>query len=99
MLPRFWSVKTSIAKAFTLAELLVVVGILGLIAGITVPRLLHNIQMVTFKTSAKSTISMVAESIKKVDEVYGLTSETRAGPGWSSNAQGNFSILELPKAR
>jgi type II secretory pathway pseudopilin PulG len=57
-------------QAFTICEVLIVLGILGLIAEMTLPSLINNVQETIWKTSAKVAYSKAAEAIQlmKIDE-------------------------------
>lgn len=48
--------------AFTLAEVLITLGIIGIVAEITIPTLMNNIQNVQFKTSWKKTYSVFSNA-------------------------------------
>lgn len=49
-------------KAFTLAEVLIVLGIIGVVAEMTIPTLMHNFQEQVFKTSYKRAFSLANQA-------------------------------------
>lgn len=57
-------------KAFTLAEVLITLGIIGIVAEITIPVLMQNVQDAQFKAAAKEAYSKVSQAIQqmKMDE-------------------------------
>ena len=59
-------------KAFTLAEVLVTLGIVGVIAAMTIPMLITNYQKRLTLTRLKKTYSQLNQVIKLIDEEQGL---------------------------
>src|SRR5574344_1035012 len=59
--------------AFTLAEVLIVLGIIGIVAAMTIPTLMQKIQDMEFKTAAKKAYSVTSEALKKMNYDYGTT--------------------------
>ena len=57
-------------QAFTICEVLIVLGILGLIAEMTLPSLINNVQETIWKTSAKVAYSKLSQviSLLRLDE-------------------------------
>lgn len=55
---------------FTLAEVLITLGIIGVIAGMTIPTLMRNIQDKQFKEAAKEAFSKTSQAVQqmKLDE-------------------------------
>lgn len=51
-------------KAFTLAEVLITLGIIGVIAALTIPTLMNNVQDAQFKTKWKKVFSNIANVTK-----------------------------------
>lgn len=51
-------------KAFTLAEVLITLAIIGVVAAITIPTLLKNIQDAQFKNAAKEAFSKASQAIQ-----------------------------------
>lgn len=49
--------------AFTLAEVLIVVGIIGVVASITIPSLIHNYQKQKTQVSLKKALSVLSQAI------------------------------------
>lgn len=54
------SIKT---KAFTLAEVLITLGIIGVVAALTIPTLMNNINDAQFKTAYKKAISTASQAL------------------------------------
>ena len=61
--------------AFTLAEVLITLGIIGVVAALTIPTLISNIQGIQFRSKFKKTISVLSQagrlSLSKYDFDYG----------------------------
>lgn len=62
-------------KAFTLAEVLITLGIIGAVAGLTIPTLMNQIQDKQFKEAAKTAFSKASQAVQqmKLDEGGSLT--------------------------
>lgn len=58
--------------AFTLAEVLIVIGIIGIVAEMTIPSLVSNVQDNVYKSSFKKTYSTISQSILYIIKDYGL---------------------------
>ena len=52
-------------KAFTLAEVLITLGVIGVVAAFTIPTLLHNMQMKTLESKFKHTFSILNQAYAK----------------------------------
>lgn len=52
-------------NAFTLAEVLITLGIIGVVAGMTIPILMNNIQDAQFKTAYKKAYSVACQAWQK----------------------------------
>lgn len=68
-------------KAFTLAEVLITLGIIGVIAALTIPTLMNNIQKNEYKAEWKKDYSVIAQAYEKVkqDEGGDLSSYFNSG--------------------
>ena len=81
-------------KAFTLAEVLITLGIIGIVAALTIPALMHNHQARVLDTQYKKAISVLANGIRlmmaredaygdlrltQMQECYELAEESDAG--------------------
>lgn len=53
-------------KAFTLAEVLITLGIIGVVAAMTIPTLMQNIQDRQFKEAAKAAYSKASQALEKL---------------------------------
>ena len=58
-------------KGFTLAEILVTLGIIGVIASMTIPNLVQDIQDAQFKTAWKKSFADVSQATKLLSQEYG----------------------------
>ena len=60
--------------AFTLAEVLITLGIIGVVAVLTMPTLINNIQDRQFKAIFKKQVSVIFQAISKItsedDDIY-----------------------------
>ena len=56
--------KSKYTSAFTLAEVLIVVAIIGVIAAITIPPLVNNIQEMQYRTAAKESYSRASQVVQ-----------------------------------
>lgn len=52
--------------AFTLAEVLIVIGIIGMIAQMTIPTLMNNVSSQTIKTAAKKNLSVMEQALMMI---------------------------------
>src|SRR5574344_2152474 len=57
--------------AFTLAEVLIVLGIIGVVAAFTIPVLIHKIENIEYKSSAKKAYSALQNAYNLVIEDNG----------------------------
>lgn len=53
-------------KGFTLAEVLITLGIIGVVAAITIPSLMQNIQDKQFKEAAKTAFSKASQAVQQM---------------------------------
>ncbi len=53
-------------NAFTLAEVIIVVGIIGIIAELTIPTLMENVQEQQFKSAAKEAYSKAYQAFNQI---------------------------------
>lgn len=60
-----------IRQAFTLAEVIVVIGIIGIIASMTIPTLVHNIQDIEFQNKMKKEYSVLSEAFQLIKNENG----------------------------
>lgn len=58
-------------KAFTLAEVLITLGIIGIVAALTIPTLAHNIQKLQYRSAWKKDYSVIAQAYEKVKQDEG----------------------------
>lgn len=60
-------------KAFTLAEVLITLGIIGVVAAITIPILMNNIQDTQLKEALKKEVSVISQATSKIASDNGST--------------------------
>lgn len=58
-------------KAFTLAEVLITLGIIGVVAAMTIPNLITNAKNKRMTTQLKATQSVLSNAIRLAEEEYG----------------------------
>lgn len=63
-------------KAFTLAEVLITLGIIGIVAEITIPSLYNSFQEQNYKVSYKKAYSVVSQALLRAQADYALKSPT-----------------------
>lgn len=63
--------KSSNRTAFTLAEVLITLGIIGIVAALTIPALMNNIQDKEFKTKLKKEYSVFNQALLMIKNDYG----------------------------
>lgn len=72
-------------KAFTLAEVLITLGIIGVVAAMTIPTLMNNVQDNEFHTAAKKAYSILTNATEKM--VY-----ENSGIIWN-NSSADYAVL------
>lgn len=84
------------AKAFTLAEVLITLGIIGIVAAITVPVLMHNIQDRQLKEAAKAAYSKASQAVQqlKSDQGGDLSSFTGNAYGLKTALMNYFKVIK-----
>lgn len=58
-------------KAFTLAEVLITLGIIGIVAAMTIPSLMNNIQDKQFREAAKEAYSRASQAVNQMKQDNG----------------------------
>lgn len=74
-----WKRKKEKGKAFTLSEVLITLAIIGIVAAMTLPTLIRNIQDRQFKVKFKQSISVISQAMKTV---YAESDETYTSTDW-----------------
>ena len=64
---------------FTLAEVLITLGVIGIVAALTIPAIITNIQDKQFKTAYKESISIISQAMR---QVYSDSEETYTNTAW-----------------
>lgn len=59
-------------KGFTLAEVLITLGVIGVVAALTMPTLITNYQKKQVETQLKKAYSEIAQAIQKAESEHGL---------------------------
>lgn len=73
-------------KAFTLAEVLITLGIIGVVAAITIPMLMTKYHKIIVENRLKDSYSIMSNAVKMAEEEYGVGFEPTdiiSGNGWS----------------
>lgn len=71
-------------KAFTLAEVLITLGIIGIVAAMTIPTLLTNIREKQTVSKLKQTYSMLSQAFKLVEDNGGVLGDLAENDNISS---------------
>lgn len=58
-------------KAFTLAEVLIVIGVIGIVAAMTIPVLMNNFQDAELKTALKKEYSVLSQAVTSIISDHG----------------------------
>ena len=86
----FGRVSERVAKAFTLAEVLITLVIIGVIAAITIPTLINKTQNQEFVSKLKKTYSTLAQATNLIIAEEG-TPKASVG-GWASSQENIYSM-------
>ena len=71
--PQSHSLRVIRKTAFTLAEVLITLGIIGVVAAMTLPTLINNIKHAELNTQLKKSYSVLSQAILRMSEDTGLT--------------------------
>lgn len=77
---------------FTLAEVLITLGIIGVVAALTIPTLMHSTQEAEFKTGYRKAYSVISQALQKANNDNALTPFTGTNGGLGLKA--NFQAIE-----
>ena len=94
------TIGNGVKGAFTLAEVLITLGIIGVVAAMTMPTLINSTQGAQYKTAYKKALSVMSQAVVMniaLDD-YDL-SQTVAGTKNGSDADGVQSVYSLFKNR
>lgn len=72
--------------AFTLAEVLITIGVIGVVAAITIPSLITKYHRITVENRLKDSYSIMANAVKMAEEEWGVgfePTDVLTGTGWS----------------
>jgi len=78
--------------AFTLAEVLIVIGMIGIIANMTIPTLINNAQEQTYKTGYKKAYSVLSQALVSASADGNIIPQT--GSYASQGADANFAAIK-----
>ncbi len=92
-----WSFKMRIKKGFTLAEILIVLTVIGVIATMTVPSMTKGIDEATYKAGYKKAFSVVTNiaGILKTEDNLPTASSTDGMTNFFSKMMDNLSVQEI----
>jgi len=79
--------KNSLKQAFTLAEVLITLGIIGIVAEMTIPTLMNNVQDSVFKAGWKKEYSTLNQVINQIYADEGVTYNTADYPDYQYMAR------------
>lgn len=88
-------------NGFTLAEVLITLGVVGVVAAITMPTVIHKIQMAVLQAQFKKTYSALSNAIEKtrVDTEYSLKcyddSSSADCPEFNDKFQSQFKVIKV----
>ncbi|MBQ8458562.1 type II secretion system protein, partial [bacterium] len=57
-------------KAFTLAEVLITLGVIGVVAAMTIPTLMTNIRAAQYRNKFKKTVSTLSQAVRMAQAQY-----------------------------
>jgi prepilin-type N-terminal cleavage/methylation domain-containing protein len=72
--------------AFTLAEVLITIGIIGIVAGMTIPTIAHKIRNKILETQFKNTYAKVTQAIKRMQADMDVTDIGTYCSSWNGSA-------------
>lgn len=79
-------------SGFTLAEVLITLGIIGVVASMTIPILMNNIQEQQYKTAYKKAYSTISQAFQKAQGDNAIVSLT--GTTSSQGGEANFATIK-----
>lgn len=82
--------------AFTLAEVLITLGIIGVVAALTIPTLMSNIQQLGFVSAWKKTYSLIEQAQKQIQNDNGNISSGFNTINFTATGGNNFRNGWLP---
>ncbi len=66
-----WRGSTFFSKGFTLAEVLITLGIIGVVAAMTLPALIQNYQKNVLMSQLKANVSLIERALAEIAEEAG----------------------------
>ena len=88
-----------IKKAFTLAEVLITLAIIGVVAAISIPSVIANVNQQEYKTGLRKAVSVLNSAITMNvaldgETPYSLSAETHGEYGLFNYLQRHMSVIE-----
>ncbi len=80
---RYSEMQGEYSKGFTLAEVLITLGVIGIVAAMTLPSLISNYKKTQVVSKLKSTYSILQNAAKMSEVKYGHPSEWESCRGWN----------------
>ncbi len=77
-------------NAFTLAEVLITLGIIGVVAAVTMPTLISNYKKHVVETRLKQEVSLIQNAVRMAEAKHGFTNEW---PNCSVTEEGNDNFV------
>lgn len=86
---------TYFLEGFTLAEVLITLGIVGVVAAMTLPAVINNAKNKELETSLKKNYSVMTQALQKMSEEYGetVTVSSFAGREFKQTFMKYFNVL------
>ena len=81
-------------KGFTLAEILITLTIIGVVAALTMPAIMTNVTQHQYKTGLKKALNVLNDSIQTNLAMEGDTPFAMSDENWDVNGDGRFSIQD-----
>ena len=87
-------------SGFTLAEVLITLGIIGVVAAMTMPTLMNSTQGAQYKAAYKKALSAIAQGVTLNVALDGASfADTTAASTTTQNADGNAGIADILRSR
>ncbi len=87
-------------SGFTLAEVLITLGIIGVVAAMTMPTLMNSTQGAQYKAAYKKALSAIAQGVTLNVALDGASfADTTAASTTTQNANGNAGIADILRSR
>lgn len=89
-----------VKKAFTLAEVLITLGIIGVVAALTIPTVINKVQLKVLQTQFKKTLSVMSSAIEmaRLESDYSLRcneTETADCQSFNNLFESQFKVIKV----